>query len=144
MASLGFKHIFGYMSICEWVGGQWNVKIAAAVTLRHSPEFPFTSRFTSFPFTGHSPACCKIHQITFTTSMDPHINMQICKSLTLIFSHLVSLLVTLSCFFIHLHPLSTKHEYEYQCGGSDDSNRNVGGSLKTKVLIRLKKRSFSS
>ena len=149
--------------------------LAAFTDSSHSPNvgFPFTRR----------PPCCKIQQITFTTLMDPHINMQICKRPT--FSQRISFWHF--CFYFHplssldnvckgcgtftvvhfwllvflsrrvafhvlplqvppLHvpppPLAGKHNDEQKCGGRDDGNRNIGCTLKTKTLVRLKKKYF--
>ena len=37
-------------------------------------------------------------------------------------------------------PLAGKHNDEQKCGGRDDGNRNIGCTLKTKTLVRLKKK----
>ena len=68
-------YMFWFLNICQCVS-ECPVKCEDSRS-RHS-HLAFHSPNVGFPFTRRPP-CCKIQQITFTTLMDPHINMQICK-----------------------------------------------------------------
>ena len=104
-------YMFWFLNICQCVS-ECPVKCEDSRS-RHSHLAAFTDSSHSpnvgFPFTRRPP-CCKIQQITFTTLMDPHINMQICKRPT--FSQRISFLH----FCFYFHPLSSLDNVCKGCG----------------------------